>query len=136
MGGQGGCERRIEVFVKIKKKWGGGRGGGGWVGGGSGWGGQGGCERRIEVFVKNKKKFFFFFWGGGWGGWVGGGVGLGVGFFGGVRVDVNEEFKFLGKFTQKKNRGGGGSGEEGVRWGGQVGWGGQGGCERNVGGRG
>ena len=26
-GGQGGCERRIEVFVKIQKKfWGGGRG--------------------------------------------------------------------------------------------------------------
>ena len=36
-GGQGGCERRIEVFVKIQKKkiW----GGGVWVGGGggSGW---------------------------------------------------------------------------------------------------
>ena len=36
-GGQGGCERRIEVFVKIQKKdlfWGGGgRGLGGWVGG-------------------------------------------------------------------------------------------------------
>ena len=25
-GGQAGCERRIDVFVKIKKKWGGGRG--------------------------------------------------------------------------------------------------------------
>ena len=38
LGGQDGCERRIEVFVKIKKKkfWGGGRGGGGPVGG-SGW---------------------------------------------------------------------------------------------------
>ena len=34
--GQGGCERRIEVFVKIQKKfWGGGGGGGG--GGGSEW---------------------------------------------------------------------------------------------------
>ena len=37
--GQGGCERRIEVFVKIqkntKKKWGG--GGSGKGGGGSGW---------------------------------------------------------------------------------------------------
>ena len=37
MGSQGGCERRIELFVKIKKKKkknsGGGRGGGG-----SGWG--------------------------------------------------------------------------------------------------
>ena len=28
-GGQGGCERRIEVFVKIQKKWGGGRKGSG-----------------------------------------------------------------------------------------------------------
>ena len=47
VGGQRGCERRIEVFVKIKKKMGGGRvGGGGGVGGCSGWGGggQGGCE--------------------------------------------------------------------------------------------
>ena len=36
--GQGGCERRIEVFVKVKKKifflgGGGPVGGGGWVGG-------------------------------------------------------------------------------------------------------
>ena len=31
MGGQGGCERKIEVFVKIqKKKW---EGGSGWGGG-------------------------------------------------------------------------------------------------------
>ena len=41
LGDQGRCERRIEVFVKIKKKMGGsgGRGGGGRgrVGGGSGW---------------------------------------------------------------------------------------------------
>ena len=58
-GGQGGCERRIEVFVKIQKKkkiffFGG--GGGGSVaegvrwGGGVGWwwgGGQGGCERNV-----------------------------------------------------------------------------------------
>ena len=41
-GGQSGCERRIEVFVKIQKKkiWGGGGGGGrsvGGGGGGSGW---------------------------------------------------------------------------------------------------
>ena len=37
-GGQGGCERRIEVFVKIQKKknffWGGGVAGGGGDGGG------------------------------------------------------------------------------------------------------
>ena len=55
-----------------------------------GFGGQGGCERRIEVFVKIQKKK------------LGGGEGLGsgasregVGFGGGVRVDVNEELKFL-----------------------------------------
>ena len=87
--GQGGCERRIEVFVKIQTKnffW------GGSVGGvGVGLGGQSGCERRIEVFVKIKKKNFFRGGGGsGGGGSVGGG---GVG--GGVRVDVNEELKFL-----------------------------------------
>ena len=53
-------------------------------GSGSGWGGQSECERRIEVFVKIPKKKIFF--GGGGGRW-------GVG--GGVRVDVNEELKFL-----------------------------------------
>ena len=37
--GQGGCERRIEVFVKIQKKnFLGGGGGGGGGGSGSGWG--------------------------------------------------------------------------------------------------
>ena len=78
----GGCERRIEVFVKIQKEnWGGGSGGG------VGFGGcQGGCERRIEVFVKIQKKKKFF--------WVG--VGLG----GRVRVDENEELKFLGKLKK------------------------------------
>ena len=68
-GGQGGCERRIDVFVKIQKKIAGGefRGGGMGEVSGLGWGGQGGCERRIEVFVKiqqKKKKW--------WGGRVGG----------------------------------------------------------------
>ena len=88
LGGQGGCEQRIEVFVKIQKKkiLGGGVGGGVGVG----LGGQSGCERRIEIFVKIQKKN----WGGGSGGrWgsVGGRWGVG----GGVRVDVNEELKFL-----------------------------------------
>ena len=90
MGGQSGCERRIEVFVKIQNK----NfflGGGGSVGGGRGRG-QGGCEQRIEVFVKIQKKNFFF-------GGVGGGRGVSgrgsVGGGGGVRVDVNEELKFL-----------------------------------------
>ena len=58
-GCQGGCERRIEVFVKIQKKniffffWGG--GGGGPVGGGVGsggvrWGGGvGGAGVRVDV---------------------------------------------------------------------------------------
>ena len=45
-GGQGGCERRIEVFVKIQNK------------------------RRIEIFVKIQKKI-----GGGVGGWSGRGGG-------------------------------------------------------------
>ena len=58
-------------------------GGWGWV---VGLGGQSGCERKIEVFVKIQKKKF---WGGGGGGGRWGGVG------GGVRVDVNEELKFL-----------------------------------------
>ena len=44
-----------------------------------GWG-QGGCERKIEVYVKIQK-INIFFWGGGR--------------VGGVRVDVNEELKFL-----------------------------------------
>ena len=57
-----------------------------WGGGGVGLGGQGGCERRFEVFVKIQKKKIFFFGGGG-----GGGSGSGWG----VRVDVNEELKFL-----------------------------------------
>ena len=47
-------------------------------------------------------------------------------------MDVNEELKVLGKITKKS---GGGGVAEGVRW--EVGLvGGQGGCERNVGGRG
>ena len=83
-GARGGCERGIEVFVKIQKKI-----GGGWVGG-SGWRGQG------------------------VGGWVWGGRV-------GVRVDVNEELKFLGKFTKKI--GGGGGGREEWSGGGRVGGG-------------
>ena len=87
LGGQGGCERRIEVFVKIQKKKIS-RGGGGVGGGiGVGLGGQSGCERRIEVFEKIQKKKI-------WGGGVGGSVG-GSGSGWGVRVDVNEELKFL-----------------------------------------
>ena len=49
--------------------------------GGVGLGGQSGCERRIEVFVKIQKKKKI----------EGGGSGSGWG----VRVDVNEELKFL-----------------------------------------
>ena len=47
-------------------------------GSGVGLGGQGGCERIIEVFGKIQKK-------------IGGGGRVGRG----VRVDVNEELKFL-----------------------------------------
>ena len=39
LGGQGGCERRIEVFVKFKKKIGGVRSGGVGSGGDQVWGG-------------------------------------------------------------------------------------------------
>ena len=85
LGGLGGCERRIEVSGKIHKKKN--WGGGGWVAGG-GKGGQGG---------------------------EGLGRGCGVSGWGGVRVDVNEELKFLGKFTKTKIGGGGSGG--GVRWG-------------------
>ena len=79
-GGQGGCEQRIEVFVKIQKKnfffWGGGsvaegvRCGreGGLVGGGVGVDvnamlgvggdvGYGGCEPRIEGIVQCTKRY-------------------------------------------------------------------------------
>ena len=45
LGGQYGCELRIEFFEKIHKKIG---GAGGGSGGGSGWWGcQGGCERNV-----------------------------------------------------------------------------------------
>ena len=59
---------------------------GGWsVGGvGVGLGCQSGCERRIEVFVKIQKKKFFL-----------GGGSVWEGVWGGVRVDVNKELKFL-----------------------------------------
>ena len=107
--GQGGCERRSEVFVKVQKGGGGGvrvdlnkelkfflkiqkkiLGGGagrgsGRRGGGVGGGGHGGCERRSEVFVKIQKNKF----GGGDGGSGQGGGG------GGVRVDLNKELKVL-----------------------------------------
>ena len=80
----------LKFLLKFKKKNGG--GGLGWGGGGgSGWGGQGGCEQRIEVFVKIQKQIFF--WGGVGGRGVGGRGRVGGG--GGVRVDVNEELKFL-----------------------------------------
>ena len=53
MGDQGGCKRRIEVFVKIqkfKKKM-----GGGGVGG-SGWGVRVDVNREVSFFVKIQKK--------------------------------------------------------------------------------
>ena len=54
-GCQGGCERRIEVFVKIQKtNWGGGGLGRGWVGSGVGWGGSG---WGVRVDVNKELKF-------------------------------------------------------------------------------
>ena len=52
-----------------------------------GFGGQGGCERRIKVFVKIQKKKKEICGGGG-------GSRGGSG-WGGVRMDENEELKFL-----------------------------------------
>ena len=64
-------------------------------------GGQGGCDRRIEKFLGKFTKKNFRGGGSVWGG--------------GVRVDVNEELKFLCKFKKKKkNRGGGGQGGLGL----------------------
>ena len=85
-------------------------GGGG--GSGRGGGGQGGFERRIEVFVKIQKKKIIIRG-------VGGRVRWGSGWWG-VRVEVNDELKFLGKFKKKikGGRGGrriGGGGGGGVR---------------------
>ena len=49
LGGQSGCELRIEVFVKIqKKKWGGGQGGGG----------DGGVGGEVRVDVNEELKSF------------------------------------------------------------------------------
>ena len=46
----------------------------------------------------------------------------------GVRVDVNEELKFLGKLRKKWGGGVRGEGDRGSGWGG----GGQGGCEQRI----
>ena len=69
LGGQSGCERRIEVFVKIQKKNFFLGGGGGRWGVGVGLGGQSDIERRIEVFEKIPKKKNFL-GGGGGSGWM------------------------------------------------------------------
>ena len=51
-GGQGGCDRKSKVIVKIQKKKIGGRG----VCQEDPVGGQGGCEQRIDVCVKMQNK--------------------------------------------------------------------------------
>ena len=65
---------------------------------------------KLRTGVGRVQNIFKEHWGGGGGGGVPGGGG-------GVRLDVNEEFKFLGKFTKKNNSGvggvGGGMGEGG-----------------------
>ena len=108
-GGQDGCERRIEVFVKIQKK----------IGGGGA--GQDGWERRIEVFVNIQKNILFFWW---WGGGGGSGRGVGLG-GGGVQGRCGERSEVFVKI-KKKIVGGVGSVREG---GGGFGLGGQGECE-------
>ena len=119
MGGQVGCDRRIEVLGKIDKKIRAGRARG--VRWGSGWWGvRVDVNEELKFFCENSKKYIFF-WGGGGrgGGWVG--EGGGVGGQGGCerRIEV-----FL-ENSQKKI--GVGVGRGGVRWGvGLVGGGGSG----------
>ena len=70
--GFGGSGWISEIFVKIRKKW-----GGGVESGGGGGGGQGGCKRKSEVSVEIKKN-------------------RGRGRVGrGVMVDVNEDLKLF-----------------------------------------
>ena len=78
-GDQGGCERRIEVIVKMEKREKKSRGR-------AGFGGQGGCERRIEVIVKILGGF------GGGGGPVGGRDPVGRGSGGGGPGQVGLEW--------------------------------------------
>ena len=79
LGGQGGCDQRIEVFGKIhtKKKFVGGGGGGVRV-------------RGVRVDVYEELKFLCKFKKK-----MGGGGSVRGGRVGGIRVDVNEELKFL-----------------------------------------
>ena len=96
------------------------------MGGGLGRGmGQGGCERRIEVFGKiHKKKISGGGGGMGGGGWEGRGSGGGGGRVGlNIFIHINENKHINKQYIIMVYDGSG--------W-----WGGQGGCERNVGGRG
>ena len=74
VGGQGRCEQRSEVFVKIQNKKKKLRGGGGVVL----------VNEELKFFVKIQNIFFFFFFFFG-----GGGSGRGV------RLDVNKILKFM-----------------------------------------
>ena len=78
--GQGGCVRRIEVFVKIQKN----NLGGGGSGRGVGLGVRVDVIEELKYLGKLTKKSF-----GGSGGGVGRGCQVGFGLVGGVRVDVN-----------------------------------------------
>ena len=108
-GGQGGCDRRIDVFRKIKKKknfffLGGGGWGGGGGGEGSGWGGVDVIEE-LKFLGKFTKNNLF-----------GGGVGLVGGGQGGCeRRNFCENSKKNNFFFW-----GGGSGGESGWWGGWV----------------
>ena len=127
-GGQGGCERRIEVFGEIHKT---NRGmGGGRVFGLGGGGVKVDVNDILKFLLKFKRKFKKKI----------GGSGRGVGLVGGVRVDVNEELKFWENSHEKKcwgREGGRVGGGGGVRVdvnailgvGGDVGYGR---CERSI----
>ena len=113
MGGQGGCERSIDFFVKIQKN----NIFGGFGGFGLGWGARSDVNEKLKFLWKFKKNG-----GGGSGGWVkGGGSGLGGG---GVRVDVNEWTKNWSFWENSQENISGGCREGGGgQVGGRVGWG-------------
>ena len=81
----------LKNLGKLKKKIGGGSGGGA-----VGLGGQVGCERSIEVFGKIQKKKNFFFWG------VGGGGGGGRGRVGRGQGGCEQRIEVFVKIQKKK----------------------------------